>query len=269
MVLALPRSADVVQPTTLAVRALHVGARIDTRTLDGERVDPTAIVVAFGRDAHAVVFRFGSVVLFGGSDSERRSLLDRLTDCVREPYPEPDTESARVELLADFAEGVRDDTIVLKDATAERLTTVADVLAKSVALARYEELVARVFGEVDALARSLERTGRPPSRSRTLTRRIGATLLMETRIVGRAEVDEKPELLWERPELERLWERLVSEYEVRERSRALSRKLELVARANGTILELIQTRRSLRVEILIVLLIVLEVAITVYELVTA
>jgi len=248
------------------VWAAHLGARIETRTLDGERVDPTAVGLSFGDGGRAVVFRFGSVVTFGGSEDERHTLLARIAPFVREPCELPETETAAIRLADASLEGVKEDTIVLRDGDTERLATVADVLAKSVALARYESAVAEGFGEIDSLARKLERTGRAPSRSRGLARRIGAALLMETQIVGRVEVEEKPELLWERPDLERLWELLVSEYELRERSRAMSRKLELAARATGTVLDLIQTRRALRVEILIVLLIVLEVVITLYEL---
>lgn len=48
--------------------------------------------------------------------------------------------------------------------------------------------------------------------------------------VGRVEVDEKPETLWERPDLERFYVRLEDEYELKERHLALERKLELISR---------------------------------------
>ena len=43
------------------------------------------------------------------------------------------------------------------------------------------------------------------------------------RMVGRVEVAEKPEIVWDDPRLDRLYERLATEYELRDRDRALSR----------------------------------------------
>lgn len=89
-------------------------------------------------------------------------------------------------------------------------------------------------------------------------------LLIQHKMVGHVEVLEKPDVLWDHPELERFYARLRDEYELRERERALNRKLELVSRTVATLLELIQNRRSLRVEWYIVLLILFEIALTLY-----
>jgi len=83
-------------------------------------------------------------------------------------------------------------------------------------------------------------------------------------MVWRAEVGEKPEVLWENPELERLYPRLAEEYELRERHLALERKLDLIARTAQTLLDLLQHQRSLRVEWYIVVLILVEILLTVY-----
>jgi required for meiotic nuclear division protein 1 len=84
-------------------------------------------------------------------------------------------------------------------------------------------------------------------------------------MVWRVELSDKPEILWERPELERLCSRLEIEYELRERHRALDRKLELISRTAQTLLELLQSKRSLRVEWYIVALIVVEIILTLFD----
>ena len=50
------------------------------------------------------------------------------------------------------------------------------------------------------------------------------------------------------------------------RQLALERKLEVIARTAETLIELIQARRTLRVEWYIVILIVVEILLTLYEL---
>jgi uncharacterized Rmd1/YagE family protein len=79
-------------------------------------------------------------------------------------------------------------------------------------------------------------------------------------MVGRVETSEKPELLWEHPELEYL--RLADEYDLRDRDR----KLDVISRTVETLLSLVQTRSSLRVEWYIVLLIIAELLLAAYSL---
>ena len=85
-------------------------------------------------------------------------------------------------------------------------------------------------------------------------------------MVGQVEVVDKPELLWEHPELERLYLRLEDEFEIRERHAALQRKFELVSRTAQTALEVLRNRQNLRVEWYIVILIVVEILLPLYQL---
>ncbi|OFZ94571.1 MAG: hypothetical protein A2Z64_01495 [Betaproteobacteria bacterium RIFCSPLOWO2_02_67_12] len=110
----------------------------------------------------------------------------------------------------------------------------------------------------------LEREGRIRGRTRDHLKRIGALLLIESRMVGRAEIGEKPELLWERPELERLHALLESEFELRERLAALERKLGLVARTSRTLVDLLNAKHALRVEWYIVALIAFDIVLVLY-----
>ena len=81
-------------------------------------------------------------------------------------------------------------------------------------------------------------------------------------------VREKPDILWDRPDLERLYARLEDEYELVERAETLGRKLDLIGDTVTVMTDLIDTERSLRLEAIIVGLIVLEVAITLYQMAT-
>jgi uncharacterized Rmd1/YagE family protein len=85
-------------------------------------------------------------------------------------------------------------------------------------------------------------------------------------MVGRVEVEEKPDVLWDHPELERLYARLEDEYELVERSRAMERKLALISGTAGTLIELVQNQRSVRLEWYIIGLIGLEILLSLYSL---
>jgi len=88
---------------------------------------------------------------------------------------------------------------------------------------------------------------------------------MEQQMVGRLQLDDTPELLWDHPTLERLFLRVRDEFELVERAKAVNRKLELISRTVQTALELLQTGRSHRVEWYIVGLICFEILLTLFE----
>lgn len=215
---------------------------------------------------HAVVFRYGVVVFIGVSCTARSAFVEGLLPALREPYQEPEDEAATMRVDADAAEeGIGEDgEIVVKEITVERMQAIADVLAKSVVLAQYEAELSEVFNAVEPLAGDLTR-GRAGRRAKNLLQHIGGTLLIQHKMVGRVQVSEKPELLWERPDLELFYLRLADEYELVARHTALERKLDLVNATATTALELLQGRRSLRVEWYIVILIVVEIVLTLYE----
>jgi uncharacterized Rmd1/YagE family protein len=143
---------------------------------------------------------------------------------------------------------------------------VAHILAKSAVLAHYEEGVAATFDRIEQLAEQLRRGAGQRAAGRDLLPQIGGTLMVQVQTVGRVEVTEKPEITWDHPDLDRLYERLSQEYELRDRDIALTRKLEFISDTAQTYLDLLQTRQSLRLEWYIIFLIFVEIVLSVYDL---
>jgi uncharacterized Rmd1/YagE family protein len=156
--------------------------------------------------------------------------------------------------------------ILLKSVTPEHVMVIADALAKSVILARDEREVASVIDRIEPLARELAERGRTPGDRKAILKHIGNALLVQHRLSGRVAVADKPDAVWDRPDLERLYGRLQEEYELRERAEALSRKLQVISDTAEVLSDMIDTQRSLRLEFAIVLLIVFEIALTLFEL---
>ncbi len=253
--------------STIEVRVFLLGERIDLRTLElGDRLGIAPLTISVGSRGCAVLFRYGVVVLFDVTAAEEEAFLASLEPLISEPFKRREQDRVDVSVDSIRDERVEGGIIQLREYSLERLQVVADVLAKSVVLAYYEASIAEAFDRIEPLAAELQRTGRGRRKAKDLLRHIGGALLVEHKMVGRVEVGEKPEILWERPELERLYLRLEDEYELRERHLALERKLGLIAKTAETLLDLLQHGRSLRVEWYIVILIVVEIGLTLYEL---
>jgi required for meiotic nuclear division protein 1 len=251
---------------TLPVSAFLLGERLDTRALErGEPLGTAPLAIEAPEGGVAVLFRYGAVVLFGMTSAAVGDFVASLAPFVTGPFPAPEREDLHLSIHPDSQQIVDSaGNVTLRDRSIERLQLVADILAKSLVLARYEVRIAELFDGIEPLAASLREKGRTGARGKELLRHIGDVLLMQQKMVGRVETGEKPELLWEHPELERLYMRLAEEYELRDRDRALDRKLDIVTRTVETLLGLVQTRSSLRVEWYIVALIVAELLLTIY-----
>jgi uncharacterized Rmd1/YagE family protein len=251
----------------ISVRAMCLGERIDLpRFRPADRIASNPLLVALGSDSIATLSRYGVVVFFNANQELEEALLRDLMPLVIQPIPGPQTESLVLRVEPEDDEGLEGGALVLRELTIDRLQLVGWVLSRSVVLAEYEARIFKDFDRVEPFAVELQTRGLGGRKMSELLQHIGSALLTELKLVGRVEVREKPELLWEHPELDPLFFRLQAEFELNDRFTALDRKLNLISRTVGTVLSLLQNRRSLRVEWYIVILIVAEIAISLYGL---
>jgi len=244
-------------------RAINVAERIDVRGLDPRLSSHLPVTVAVGSGC-AMLFRSGAVVFFAVDAVAQERFLHDLTPRIRGRYQVPETERATIRI--GDADSVEPDALILKESSIDRMQVIAEILAKSVVLARNEQEIGTAFDAIEPLAVAMKRAPRRlPWHHRDLVRHIGDAMLVEHQLVDRAEVLEKPELLWDRGDLDRMYARLEDEYEIRERHLVLESKLSLVTTAARTMLELTQARRSLNVEYYILALIVVEVVLALYQ----
>lgn len=266
-------TADIVSPPPaavtgrLAAQVLLLGERLDIRRLEEGQVLGTApLIIRAGAGGAAVLFRYGVVVLFGLEPMEEAVFLSSLSRLVADPLPVQGRETIEMVIGTDGEDRIdKSGTIFLTDGSAERLQLVAEMLARDLVLEHYETRIARVFDSIEPLAASLGKGSLRKLKTRDLLAQIGEVLLAEHRMVGRVELLESPEVLWVKPELERLFVRLEREYDLTARNRALDRKLEVISDTAETLLDLIQTRSSMKVEWYIVFLILFEILLSIYQ----
>jgi uncharacterized Rmd1/YagE family protein len=256
-------------PTQINVHALQIGDRINTAGFEGEILSSTPLAVRVGEHGMAMVFRYGVVVFLGLTADQEAEFLERLNNRTFGKISPHEEEWAKVRTAKESEEPIPvGGPIQVREMSLERLLVVADALAKSVVLGRDEREVANVFDTIEPFARELARFGQT-SRSRTdLLKLLGNSLLVQHRVSGRVAVDEKPDVLWDRPDLERLYSRLEDEYELSERVEILEHKLEVISDTATTLADIIDAKRSLRLELIVIFLIAFEIVVTGYEIFT-
>ena len=252
-------------PTT--IRALQLGERIDLKGLEREDAfskNPLAFRTAGG--GTAVLFKSGTVVFAGMTPPEEEALIESLLPRVDAPLVEREMETAQI-LVRPDAEDLLSGSgaIQLRSLDPYRVLLVAEALATSVAMATDERRIARAFDRIGPVAQSLSQRRLPPGPQAALLEQIGEALAIQQRLAGRVDLDDKPDVLWDHPEHERLWTKLVDEYDLPARGRAIGRKLEVIHETADTITDLMATRTSHRLEWYIIALIALEIVLGLYD----
>jgi uncharacterized Rmd1/YagE family protein len=243
---------------------LQLGESLDIKGL--ERPDAfSANPLAFrtSPSGTAMLFKSGAAVFVGMTPVEEEGLLLSLQRHIDGPIAPREMETAHI-VIAPEEDDLISSTgaIHLRGNDPNRLLLVGEALAVSVALAYDERRIEAAFERIEPVAAGLMKRRLPPGPKSALFQQIGEALLIQKRLAGRVDLDEKPDVLWDHPELERFWAKLVDEYDLPSRARAIERKLVVIRESASTITDLIATRTSQRLEWLVIILIAIEIALS-------
>ena len=252
----------------VTVRALLLGDHIETAGLERRGViSTTPLAFRIEGGSFLALFRYGVAVLLGMSPVQEDEILRSLDGRIIGRLAHREEELAQIEIAPEKDEQITPNgTITLKALLPEHVLIIADAIATNLILAHDERNVSAVFDEIEPLARELAEHGRTPGGRRAILKHIGNALLVQQRVSGLVAVAEKPDVLWERTDLERFYARLEDDYELKERADLLTRKLTLISDTAQTLSDIIDTERSLRLERIIIALLLLGIILGGYQL---
>ena len=250
----------------LKARALLLGDRLDLKLFKiSDCLATTPLTLEVDADGGiAVLFRYGVVVLFGVKTPDEVRFIESLRPLLTNPYPAPEMEEMEIHCGRNSI-GVQSGAISLDEISLEKLQVIADALSKNLVLSLYEKKVAGEFDKIEPLAQELATHGKVSADSKKLLSKIGHMLLIEHRMVGRAEIGDKPETLWDFPHLEGLYASLEDEFELIERQSALDRKLGLISDTAQTLADVWDNKQLHKLEWYVIGLILFEIVISLYE----
>ena len=252
---------------TISIRALQLGERIDVKGLEREDAfssDPLAFRTRTG--GTVVLFKSGAAVFVAMTPVEEEEVVRGLGQRIVEPFAERESETAQIVVKPDEEDiPSPNGAIQIKAADPNRLLLVAEALAVSVSLATDERRIARALEAMEPVTASLLRRRLPPGPKSSLLAQIGEALRIQHRLADRVDLDAKPDVLWDNPALERFWAKLVDEYDLPQRARAIERKLAVIRETAETMTDLISTRTSHRLEWYIIALIAFEIVLGLWD----
>jgi uncharacterized Rmd1/YagE family protein len=258
---------SVPQPKqTFTARALQIGERIDIKGLErADSFSKNPLAFRTPQGGTVVLFKTGTAVFINMSPVSEEDTIRELGSRVGEPLGEREIETAQIVVGTDDDSVTNAGVIQLKSADQERLLLVAEVLAGSVSMAYDERTVGGAFEHVGRVAQSFKKRTLPGANRHEILEQLGEALTIQSRLAGRIGMVDKPDVLWDHPELERLWAKLIDEFDLKSRANAISQKLVVIRDGADTLGSLLATRTSHRLELYIIALIALEIIISLVD----
>jgi uncharacterized Rmd1/YagE family protein len=232
------------------------------------RVGKDRLLATFREGSYAIAYDFGAVVFVGVEPTSQgrivRAVADRLTS---EMHP-PLTEDFTIETGAPALE-VRFDRVLVPSLTPDVVEIVALVLAQSVAMDYYGKDVEEIEEATDRIAAELRERGRLRGHLRDLIRFIGLCIATRNDVISTLALFDKPDSTWENEQLDRLWNGLYRVLELDDRYRALEAKLRMFQDNLVVLVDLARQRHTLVLEAAVAVLILLEMLVMIWQILSA
>ena len=248
-----------------AVDTIYVGESVDLKRIQEgikqytylNRDDP--LVVRLLKDQYAVLTKFGAVSFWNVPLKLRRQFLKEIQPYANSKEPSyPYDEDTKV-LVGNGAERVTFEKVHITDLDPGKIKIISYVLSQSVALERYEDDIETSLSEVGSIVESLKAVGKAPMSEKELLKQIGRFLSVKQVAVSHLALFDKPEEVWESPELEKLYNLMSSEYELRVRFEVLDKKINYLSDISQMLMNFLAEKRNAFLEIVIIVLIVIEI----------
>jgi uncharacterized Rmd1/YagE family protein len=223
----------------------------------------TEVRVALGGGGTLFLYPFGAVVFADVAPETRARCLEDLRTRERRFSGAGTAEDLRVREDAEASPGMSGGLLVIDRLTPARAGIIALTIAQSASMEYYERIVDTMFERTGRLVERLEKRGTTPLRTAPLHRFIGEAVGTRSEVLSVLHLLDKPDAAWDDPAMDAIYADLRDEFDLSDRFSALELKLRGVQEALELVLDVSRDRRLVLLEVTIVLLIVLELALSV------
>ena len=221
----------------------------------------------FGRpqEQMMIVFSFGVVVLYDFDAKHGARVLKQIAKYGEEPLDAPKVEEYAVVVDPASKISVEFDSVIIDDIDSDLVYVVAEVLAQSVAIEYVEEKVGGIVGRFEKVTAGLERGGKIRMRDVDVLKTIGAGRSITQYVISQLSLLDKPDSTWEDKDDEQTFVAMRKMFELEDRFRALEFRLNFIQDTSELVLDLLQNRRAVKMELAIIYLFVIDIVLVLYE----
>lgn len=252
--------------TSYPIRAYHIAERLklkdvrDKLGINTKEFSNYEMVVSLeGNNSFMFIYNFGSIVFFNVPDEVIDIHLARLSEFRTPSDTMRTSDSFTVDISDSGQNRALFDRIEVRAISYDSAKIASVLLAQSTALEYYEILIENLLEKTNKFSRRLEEQGKFLEEDEDLIKFIGMCLNTRQEIISNLYIVDSPDEIWENNELEKLFTDLKTILDIDVRYRALEHKIQIIQESVEIIVDLSKSRRSLRLELIIVGLIAFEV----------
>ena len=252
------------KPLRIDVRAYYFEGQIDTKEFRAKHrhypvlvADP--LVLEPVRGSFVALAKFGGVVLWNCAPDVSQELVRAVEEGCSAGRGEERLGDQLEVLVGEPENKVTFNEIWLRELTLDKLTIISLALAQSVALDSIEREVAAALKRFEPVVAGLRGGGRLGLGEREVLQAVGFALEVRQQVLANLTLFDKPPETWESEALERLDNQLYDFFDLEERLEAIKEKGAYFADVNATLMNLLNHRKSVRLEWIVIILILIEV----------
>lgn len=223
------------------------------------------IVLKVAIDQYIVLTKFGIVTFWNIPKKLREKFILEISPFIENfsvNYPFSDTLKV---FIGKEIEDVKFGKVYLTKLDREKIQIISFVLSQSVALEKYENEIEKRTLEMEKIINFLKTGIWKRLKKKDLLSEIGEILAVKQKTISHLSLFDKPEIVWERVELERLYHKLYYEFELADRFDILNEKIKFLSDHHKILLDFLSTQRSYSLELIVVILIFIEILIFLFE----
>ncbi len=247
------------------VETVYIGEYVDLKKVQEgvkqysflNRDDP--LVVKLLKDQYAVLTKFGTITFWSVPVRLRQQFLNEIQPYAKNKKEHYFYDEDTKVLIGGSAEKVTFEKVYSAQLNVEKIKIISYVLSQSVALERYEDDIEKSLSELEAVVENLKTKGKALFSEKELLKQIGQVLSIKQTTVVHLALFDKPESIWESPDLETLYNRMSSEYDLKVRFDVLDKKIDYLSDISKMMMEFLAEKRNAFLEIVIIVLIVIEI----------
>ncbi|MFN8611059.1 MAG: RMD1 family protein [Vulcanimicrobiota bacterium] len=205
------------------------------------------------------LFAFGSVVFIDVDAPKAEVFAKDLASYVDDLQVEGLTDDLNVIVDPGGKDKVHFDRIVLQEVNQQKLRLLSLVLAQSTTLEHFEKQVEELLDRGAAFTDAIASGGTMRHTVKEMMGFLGTGLATRRQIVSNLAILDSPDIVWEDPALDTIFQEHKANFELTSRYRTVEHKLRLIHESVEVLVDISNTRQTHVLEIVVVLLIAVEV----------
>lgn len=222
-------------------------------------------------DRFIYLFYFGAAVFINFTTDETNRFIQYLKNITtnpelkaNNPYKYLESYTLKIEPESDFS--VANDALVIPQYKDYHLYIISLILAKSVSLEKLEINLDNIFDEVEQIFEAMEK-GRFTLRDKSLSKMAATIMRFKYTSISNIMLLDEPDIVWENDEAASLYEDLSNLFELKDRYSKIRHKSETLLDITEVFSNMSYSKRSMRLEWAIIILIAIEIFLYLFELV--